>query len=113
MYVCNMHWDKVDNFRIDKYLMLLRMQLKEVLDMLKVAAYKKEVMVWFNNQIARLFVESNLICKGIPLQICDVFLQELNKVDAENISYVNLAALLEPFLGALGNCRNKILLQRI
>ena len=94
MYVCNMHWDKVDNFRIDKYLMLLRMQLKEVLEMLKIQAYKKELMDWFNVQISRLFVEVNLICKGIPLQICDVFLQELNKVDAENISYVNLAALL-------------------
>ena len=89
-----MHWDKVDNFRIDKYLMLLRMQLKEVLEMLKVQAYKKELMYWFNVQISRLFVEVNLICKGIPLQICDVFLQELNKVDAETISYVNLAALL-------------------
>ena len=51
--------------------------------------------------------------KGIPLQICDVFLQELNKVDAEDISYKNLAKLLEPFLVTLGNCKNNILLQRL
>jgi hypothetical protein len=58
-------------------------------------------------------MEETIISKGIPLQICDVFLQELNKVDAQEISYVNLAALLEPFLFAVANCRNKILVQRI
>ena len=24
IYICNLHWDKVDNYRIDKYLMFLR-----------------------------------------------------------------------------------------
>ena len=61
----------------------------------------------------KLFMEETIISKGIPLQICDVFLQELNKVDATEISYRNLAALLEPFLHAVANCRNKILIQRI
>ena len=51
--------------------------------------------------------------KGIPLQLCDVFLQELNKVDAENISYGNLASLLSSFLHALGNCKNRTLRERI
>ena len=27
LYIFNIHWDKVDNFRIDKYLMFLRFQL--------------------------------------------------------------------------------------
>lgn len=47
--------------------------------------------------------------KGIPLQICDIFLQELNKVDSENISFLNLATVLEPFLKTVAQCRNKIL----
>ena len=51
--------------------------------------------------------------KGIPLQLCDVFLQELNKVDAENISYGHLASLLSPFLQALGTCKNRTLRERI
>lgn len=35
LYISNLHWDKVDNYRIDKYLMFLRMQLHEVLKCLK------------------------------------------------------------------------------
>jgi len=42
-----------------------------------------------------------------------VFIQELNKVDAEEISYHNLALLLEPFLFALGNSRNHTINERI
>lgn len=68
-------------------------------------------MDWFNEEIGKLFVgtEELTLSKGIPLQICDVFIQELNKVDADNISYSNLAVMLEPFLKALGSCPNKIL----
>ncbi len=40
-------------------------------------------------------------------------MQELNKVDAENISYGNLAALLSPFLHALANCKNRTIKERI
>jgi len=40
-------------------------------------------------------------------------LQELNRSDSLNISLENLASMLEPFLYALANCRNKILVNRI
>lgn len=43
MYIFNMHWDKVDNYRIDKYLMFLRFQILEVLKMLKKRDYEHEV----------------------------------------------------------------------
>ena len=31
IYTFNIHWDKVDNYRIDKFLMLLRFQFNHVL----------------------------------------------------------------------------------
>jgi hypothetical protein len=57
-------------------------------------------------------MEESLISKGIPLQVCDIFLQELNKVDP-NISYVNLSSMLAPYLYSLANCRNRQLVLRI
>lgn len=60
-----------------------------------------------------LYLNENEVSKGIPLQVCDVFLQELNKVDSENISFQNLAGLLQPFLSAIANCKNRILIQRL
>lgn len=31
LFIFNLNWDKVDNFRIDKYLMFLRMQFNQLL----------------------------------------------------------------------------------
>ena len=45
-----------------------------------------QVVQWFAEVIKKIFREETVISKGIPLQICDVFLQELNKVDGEEIS---------------------------
>ena len=58
-------------------------------------------------------MEESIISKGIPLQLSDIFLQELNKVDAQSISYTNLCEILEPFLYSAAHCRNKILVQRV
>lgn len=114
LYIFNLHWDKVDNYRIDKYLMFIRFQLHEVLHFLKKHDYAKEtVLDWFNEQMKGLFLNENEMSKGIPLQVCDTFLQELNKVDAENISFASIAALLEPFLHTMANMKNTILLDRL
>jgi ribosomal RNA-processing protein 1 len=114
LYIFNLHWDKVDNYRIDKYLMFIRFQLNEVLHFLKKHDYDREsVLNWFNEQMKGVFLNENEMSKGIPLQICDTFLQELNKVDAENISFANIAALLEPFLHTFANMKNTILLSRL
>jgi hypothetical protein len=42
LHIANLHWDKVDNYRIDKYLMFLRYQLHEVLQFLKEHSYDEE-----------------------------------------------------------------------
>jgi len=37
----------------------------------------------------------------------------LNKVDSEDISFMNLSSILEPFLYAMARCRNRVLVDRI
>jgi len=39
LYVFNIHWDKVDNFRLDKYLMFLRYMFNQVLTFIKTKEY--------------------------------------------------------------------------
>lgn len=70
-------------------------------------------MQWFDQTLKKLFKEETVISKGIPLQICDIFLQELNNVDGKGISFKNIADILEPFLNTLANSRNSILVHRI
>ena len=47
LYIFNIHWDKVDNFRIDKYLMFLRFQLNQLLCFLRDQKYESEVVQWY------------------------------------------------------------------
>ena len=51
--------------------------------------------------------------QGIALQICDVFIPELGKVDSEQISLDQLSEVLKPFLLALGQSTSKIVQNRI
>ena len=50
--------------------------------------------------------------QGIPLQICDIFLKEMNRVDAD-LCLDDLAAIIDPFLKALGKIHNGELKERI
>ena len=40
LYILNKHWDKIDNFRIDKFLALLRHMFAQVLGYLKSTGYE-------------------------------------------------------------------------
>lgn len=55
LYVFNLHWDKVDNFRIDKYLMFLRFQFAQMLKFLKASNYNTEIVSWYKTAIFKLF----------------------------------------------------------
>jgi len=47
MYIFNKHWDKVDNFRIDKYLMLVRNMINALFSEFKRTSYQSEDLKWF------------------------------------------------------------------
>ena len=58
LYILNKHWDKVDNFRIDKFLALLRHLFAQALLFLKETAYEDETMAWLQEQLNKLFGDS-------------------------------------------------------
>jgi len=70
---------------------------------------------WYQSTIFNLLINSqklNLSAAGIALQICDVFVQELNNVD-QDASLEILTMILDPFLKALGKLTNGELKERI
>ena len=85
-----------------------------MLTFIKQNEYKKDYFQWYQSVFNKVFSEQSLAKSafGIPLQICDVFVQELNKADSE-ISLENMAELLHPFLLALGQIPNKEVKERI
>lgn len=54
MYIFNKHWNKVDNFRIDKYLLLIRRMFNAIISVLKNNKYDEEFMTWFHDQIKNI-----------------------------------------------------------
>lgn len=57
--------------------------------------------------------DDNNTALGIPLQIGDIFLPELCKVDGQNISFEDLAHLLKPFIHTLATTKMGLLKERI
>lgn len=100
LYIINKHWNRVDNFRIDKFLALIRFYFNALLEFLIKAPKHIE---WYQRIMFNYFLktEDNSTAVGIALQICDVLVCELNKV-ASDLSLDKIAQLLEPFLRCLG-----------
>jgi hypothetical protein len=115
MHVFNLRWNQLDNFRIDKYLMFIRFQLNAIFTFLKETNYDEGVMKWYNKLLLNLFLKSqksdNAVV-GIPLQICDVMVEEMNKV-VKDASLEVIASLLQPILDSMGLIPNGELKERI
>ena len=72
------HWDKVDNFRIDKFMMLVRHVISEVFSVLKLSHYDQ--ITWLSDFLSK-FINAPLAAQGLLLQLADVYIVELGKTD--------------------------------
>ena len=91
------------------------MKFNALLTFMKDNKYDSNITEWYQELIYKLLIDSqqlNVAAAGIALQICDVFVQELNKVDKDT-SLENLVIILDPFLRALGKISNGELKERI
>ena len=68
-------------------------------------------MVWFAKLIKDWFMQQNA-AQGLLLQIVDVFVPEMGKVNSQ-ISLTNMAAFLDPFLHTMATTRSQTILTRI
>lgn len=66
LYIFNKHWNIVDNFRIDKYLMFLRLQFSALFGALKETGYQADDLKWLDKTLRALMADSNTAL-GIPL----------------------------------------------
>jgi hypothetical protein len=55
-----MHWNKVDNYRIDKYLSFLRFMFGQSLQFLKDNQYSKnkELITWYQDMLLKILLDS-------------------------------------------------------
>lgn len=111
----SMHWDKLDNWRMNKYLMLIRKQI--------IVVFQHVQTIWAKNtkklqKYMDAIYEESLkevdVPMGIGLQMADVYIDEIaNNFEKLDLTQVRVAALLSPFLQALGKIHQIALFQRI
>lgn len=65
----------------------------EALKFLKTGGYDKKDLKWFEDLILDTLLDKRG-SQGIALQICDVFIPELGKVDSDLISLEQLSSVL-------------------
>jgi hypothetical protein len=111
LFILSRHWHKVDNFRIDKYLMLVRFTINQCFEILKKTHYQAKDLSWFSDTLKSFLVDLDK-AEGLKLQLVDVMVPELGKVDNQ-INLTALATLLEPFLHTLANSTSSVLRERI
>ena len=108
------HWDKLDNWRINKYLMLIRKQI--------IVLFKHIQNIWDDKpdyvpQYMEAVYEESLkeddVPMGIGLQMADVYIEEMANNLTEKLTQSRIAILLDPFLKALGQTHQIALFQRI
>lgn len=93
--------------------MLVRQVFNKLFQLLSASAYAKFDLNWLTEALGALFSwNSNLNAQGLLLQICDVYIPELGKVD-EKVSFETLATLLTPFLHSLATTESFPLRERI
>lgn len=113
LYILNKMWDKIDNFRIDKFLGLLRHLFSQALLLIKENDYAPEMTSWMSNLLSKRILLDDLAAQGIALQISDIFVLELGKIDSKTISMDQMAALLDPFMVTVARSNSEVLKMRI
>jgi hypothetical protein len=111
----SLHWDKLDGWRINKYLMLIRKQL--------IVVFKHIQTIWttqpanLQKYMDALYDESLKeagVPMGIGLQMADIYIDEVaNNFKKEELLQDRVSALLSPFLQAIGTTHQIALFMRI
>lgn len=109
-------WFGVDQWRMDKFLMLIRRMLRYMFRALKKDNWSAASVKEFNNHILDTILAENA-SNGITMHFLDVFFEELAKVSDGELTAKSVGQFVKPFVKfmaiqsdfkILGHCRNRI-----
>ncbi|XP_018103494.1 uncharacterized protein LOC379182 isoform X2 [Xenopus laevis] len=107
----NREWNGIDRLRLDKFYTLMRLVLRESVDLLKKAEWEEscvqEFLVLLDEEILR---GSTL---GVQLHVIDIYLEEVAKVGSAELTAEMNLKLIEPFCKIVAKCKNSSFLQAV
>lgn len=91
-------WFGIDQWRIDKFLMLTRRMLRYIFMVLKAAGWSLEAIEVFNKHATETVLFENVTAKGLTMHYFDIFFEELAKVSEGDITVDQVYTFIKPFI---------------
>ncbi|XP_074760588.1 ribosomal RNA processing protein 1 homolog B isoform X2 [Athene noctua] len=94
----NREWNGIDNLRLDKYYMLMRMILRQSFEVLKRNEWDESLIELFLQLLMKEILDPDSNAPtGIKLHFIDIYLDELAKVGAKELTADQNLKFIEPF----------------
>ncbi|XP_053949496.1 ribosomal RNA processing protein 1 homolog [Anastrepha ludens] len=103
--MCN-EWFGIDQWRIDKFMMLVRRMLRYMFRVLKRSGWTKESIKLFNDHMKLTVLADESPAIGLTMHFLDIFFEELAKVSEGDISAEQVGDFVRPFVTYLAKGRD-------
>lgn len=99
-------WFGIDQWRMDKFLMLVRRMLRYMLRLLKNSKWSPDLIQKFNASMQQSVLADQPKSRGLTMHYMDVFFEELAKAANEEITAGQVNLFLRPFVRYVGTQRD-------
>uniref|UniRef100_A0A674J8L6 Ribosomal RNA processing 1B n=1 Tax=Terrapene triunguis TaxID=2587831 RepID=A0A674J8L6_9SAUR len=110
----NREWNGIDRLRLDKYYMLIRMVLRQSFEVLKRNGWDESLIEPFLHLLMKEVIhpESNAP-NGIKFHFIDIYLEELAKAGAKELTADQNLKFIEPFCKIAAKSKDRHLMQAV
>ncbi|XP_064413272.1 ribosomal RNA processing protein 1 homolog B isoform X4 [Latimeria chalumnae] len=110
----NHEWNGIDGLRLDKFYMLMRFILRECFEVLKDNQWEERLMKELLSMImTEVMSARNKAPRGVKFHFIDIYLQELAKVGAEELTAEQNLLLIDPFCKLAARTKDHLLMQAV
>ncbi|XP_011199133.2 ribosomal RNA processing protein 1 homolog [Bactrocera dorsalis] len=103
--MCN-EWFGIDQWRIDKFMMLVRRMLRYMFRVLRGAGWTKDSIKLFNEHMKMTVLAEESPAIGLTMHYLDIFFEELAKVSEGEINAEQVGNFVLPFVTYIAKGRN-------
>ncbi|XP_061856628.1 ribosomal RNA processing protein 1 homolog B isoform X2 [Colius striatus] len=110
----NREWNGIDHLRLDKYYMLMRVMLKQSFEVLKRSEWDESLIELFLQLLMKEVMDPDSNAPiGIKLHFIDIYLDELAKVGAKELTADQNLKFIEPFCKIAAKSKDRCVLHAI
>ncbi|NXA05106.1 RRP1B protein, partial [Sapayoa aenigma] len=110
----NREWSGIDNLRLDKYYMLMRLILRQSFEVLKRSEWDESLVELLLQLLMKEVMDSDSNApSGIKLHFIDIYLDELAKVGAKELTADQNLKFIEPFCKLAAKSKDRCVLHAV